>query len=222
MALTPNRGESQRGSTNRLPPAKRRRFRRLLINEHFHAVVWLLLTLGTIVLYVGGHSWLKCNYETSISAELDNAVKLYSVRPNALTRGLELTVGGTPYRPGTVDPGPLGIGKLPAAKGLLEDTSAALDRYNARLASTIGDILSEFRSSTAHPGYMVADLADVAPGVYRKEAGKQPDDPTADGEQPEEETADEKSASETTAADESSEKESGPEQEHPRARTGRQ
>ena len=179
MALITNRGTSRRAAATRLPTVKRRGWRRLWLNEHVHALAWLVVTVVILGSYVYVHSVCescKDSYVASISDELDNAVKLYTVRPNALTGGLELSVEGTTYQSGTDDAGPLGIGKLPGVKGLLGDTSVALERYNVSLASTIGEILGKFRSSTAHPGYVIADLADVAPEAYEVEASKGPRD----------------------------------------------
>ena len=126
--------------------------------------------------YVGAHLHLKPAYGTSIDEELDNAVKQYSVRPNPQTKRLELTVDGQAYDPTVYTPGPLGIGELPAAKGLLIETAYALDTYNDKLESAIGDLLGRFQTTTAYPDYVVAGLSDLAPATY--DDAIQPDERT--------------------------------------------
>lgn len=140
--------------------------RRAWLSEQLHAVLWLGLAMALIAVYVFIHVHYRPCYLNSISADLDNAVKQYTVQPNRLGRQLELTVGNTPYDPDTVDPGPLGIGELAPVKGLLVDTKVALDNYNANLARALTDLLIKFQPNVAHPGDLVAGLADVAPETY--------------------------------------------------------
>lgn len=144
------------------------RLRRIWLSEQLHAVVWLGFSIALIALYVCMHVHYQSDYEDSISADLDQAVKLYTVQPNPRSKKLELTIGNTPYDADIVDPGPLGIGELAPVKGLLVDTKVALDIYNEKLESALTDTLSRFQASVAHPGHQVANLAAVAPKTYDK------------------------------------------------------
>ena len=122
-------------------------FKRWWVTDHFHAVLWLVVMIFMLLLYIVAHNALHGPYVRSnaVNNALSSAVLLYQVQADATTGALELVLEGRVVDPADQESGPLGIGKLAAARGLLAQSKAVLDDFNRRLGSHVDFIKSAFR-----------------------------------------------------------------------------
>ena len=97
---------------------------------------------------------------------MEQSVKNYGLYTDERTGLLELRVGDEPYIENDVDPGPLGIGKLEPARGLLSSTAATLKRYHDGLQSYVDHLMRPFESNVTNPSTMIAPLSAIAPEYF--------------------------------------------------------
>ncbi len=152
----------------RPPPPRPRRWRRLWVSEHAHAVGLLLATFLFLVAYIWLHSCFEKSYKKDIFPEVRNAVKLYGLREDGRTGALEFTVDGRAYVVGSTEPGPLGVNQIASVRGLLADTSRAIAAYNAQLAEYVEQVRGSFTLSRRNPIYSWAPLSAIAPALAAK------------------------------------------------------
>ena len=125
--------------------------------------------------YIWMHNCLKCNYIRDIRPQVSEAVRLYAVRRHDVTGALVLSVGSTPYEAEATEPGPLGIGTLPQARGVLNQAAAVVEEYNLELSDYVRGLLSRFFLSPNTPHYMsmgisATRLASTSDGSSTNEA----------------------------------------------------
>lgn len=138
------------------------------LSEHWHAIVWLLSAGVVFAAYIYIHHCFRDSYLESIDQQITNSVKMYGLQVHPRTGSLELQVAGKPYVSTDPEAGPLGIGKLPAARGLLTSAATTLDKYNQDLADYVGSLLKSFSVLHTNPGYMKAPLSVIAPEFHGK------------------------------------------------------
>ena len=142
------------------------------LSQHVHALVWLAVAIVVMGLYVWGHHKLRCAYTKEIRPQVKNAVELYALRRHAITGVLELRIGEEPYVFDPDDAGPLGIGKLPEARGVLTDASAVVERYNLALRDYIKGLTAAFYPSPNNMHHMLVPLSAVNPKAEGAEESK--------------------------------------------------
>lgn len=139
------------------------------LSEHWHAIGWLVFASVALVLYVWVHKSWRGDYIEHIGPQVADAVELYVLRPNVVTGALELRVGDVPYTFDRHDQGPLGIGTLPEARGVLTRASAIVERYNLALRNYIDGIMDGFYPSPNNQHHMLVPLSTVNPNAVVKE-----------------------------------------------------
>ena len=137
------------------------------LSEHWHAIGWLVSAVVVFAAYLSIHHWLHNRYLDSIDPEITNSVKMYGLQVHPRTGILELQVAGKPYVSTDREAGPMGIGKLPAARGLLTSAATTLDKYNRDLADYVGSLLKSFSVLHTNPRYMKTPLSVIAPEFHR-------------------------------------------------------
>lgn len=129
------------------------------LTEHCHAGGWLVFALLLFATYVVAHHWLRDCYLEDIRPQVEDAVRSYGLVSNPRTGVLELYAGDTPYDRKSDARGPLGIGSLPAARGVLNDAVTVIENYNAGVRRYVEALQGEFFRSPHNQHYM----AMVAP-----------------------------------------------------------
>ena len=147
---------------NPRPGVRRHRW----LNEHIHISMCVIFSLGAFITYVSFHDSKRDNYLTEMEDMTKHSVKNYGLYTDERTGFIELRVGDEPYVENEADPGPLGIGKLEPARGLLSSTSAALKRYRDSLQSYVDHLMRAFVPNPANPSTMIAPLSAIAPAYY--------------------------------------------------------
>ena len=134
------------------------------LSEHVHAFAWLAAAIVVMALYIWIHAELRCDYIKEIRPQVRNEVKLYALRHHAVTGVLELRVDDEPYRFDPDDPGPLGIGNLPEARGgVLARAEAAIQHYNSTLHDYIEGLTAAFYPWEDNIHYMLVPQPALDP-----------------------------------------------------------
>ena len=119
------------------------RLRRAWVNDHVHVALWFVIAATLLAVYLGSHYLLRQQYLASppVEQSIAAAVHLYYVAEDDRSGRLGLMLEGEPVtlRPG--DPGPLGIGRLSPARGLLAEARSRLAAYDRRLDAFLRDLL---------------------------------------------------------------------------------
>lgn len=132
---------------------------RAWLTEHWHAAGWLVVALLLFATYVVAHQLLRDCYLEDIRPQVEDAVRSYGLVSNPRTGVLELYAGDAPYDRKSDARGPLGIGSLPAARGVLNDAVTVIENYNAGVRRYVEALQDEFFRSPHNQHYM----AMVAP-----------------------------------------------------------
>ena len=135
------------------------------LNEHLHAVVWLVFAMCLVGAYVWMHQAQRLEYIEDNRPQVASAVRVYALRPHPVTGALQVRVDNDPYTFDPEDLGPLGIGTLPEARGVLTRASAIVERYNIALRDYIEGVRDAFYPSPNNQHYMLVDLSTVYPGA---------------------------------------------------------
>lgn len=133
------------------------------LSEHCHALGWLLFAFLAVALYVWYHHEQRCDYIKHINPQVADAVQLYALRHHVVTGALEIRVGDVPYTFDPNDRGPLGIGALPEARGVLTRATEVVDRYNSALHAYIDGLLDAFYPSPNSLHHMLVPLGALDP-----------------------------------------------------------
>ena len=133
------------------------------LSEHWHAVGWLAFGVLVVGLYVWVHVAWRCDYVENIRPHVTDAVRLYALRRHVVTGALELRVGDDPYKFDPDERGPLGIGGLPEARGVITEALDVVERYNKSLHEYIDGLTGAFYPSPNNQHDMLADLTTVHP-----------------------------------------------------------
>ena len=141
------------------------------LSEHLHALGWLAFAVAATVAYVFAHHHLKCKYIADIRPQITNAVQLYALRRHDVTGALELRVAATPYELEAADRGPLGIGALPEARGVLNRASSVVERYNLELRDYFEGLLGGFFPSPNSLHHMSVNLSTISPLTAGEKTG---------------------------------------------------
>lgn len=148
------------------------------LSEHWHAFWWLVIVAVATAAYVGGHLLLRDCYIKDIRPEVKDAVQMYGVRSHNRTGVLQLHVGATVYEPDSEAPGPLAIGNLPQARGVLNHAFAVVEEYNSSVRAYVEGLRSGFFRSPHNP-YLMAVIvrpSELPPKPSPPEEGKPPDE----------------------------------------------
>lgn len=133
------------------------------LSEHVHAFAWLAAAIVVMALYISIHAVLRCDYIKEIRPQVRNAVELYVLRDHDVTSVLQLRVDDEPYRFDPDDAGPLGIGKLPEARGVLARAEAVIQHYNSALHDYIKVLTAAFYPWEDDMNYMVVPESALNP-----------------------------------------------------------
>ena len=124
------------------------------LNEHWHAAWWLVFASLVVAAYVLVHEELRCWYIKDIRPQVKDAVRSYGLVSNPRTGVLELYAGDTAYDRKSEASGPLEIGHLPAARGVLNDAVSAIEDYNQGVRRYVEWLQSAFFRSPHNPHFM--------------------------------------------------------------------
>lgn len=125
------------------------------LTEHCHAVAWLVLAAVLLLAYVVAHQRLRDCYLEDIRPQVEDAVRSYGLASNPRTGIQELYAGDTPYDRKSHARGPLGIGSLPAARGVLNNAVTVIENYNASVRRYVEALQIGFFRSPHNQHYMV-------------------------------------------------------------------
>ena len=150
------------------------RLRRAWVNDHVHVALWFVIAATLLAVYLGSHYLLRQQYLASppVEQSIAAAVHLYYVAEDDRSGRLGLMLEGEPVtlRPG--DPGPLGIGRLSPARGLLAEARSRLAAYDRRLDAFLRDLLASFTPVEGRTGWLEAPLERFAGRGFEAEAGQ--------------------------------------------------
>ena len=124
------------------------------LSEHWHAFCWIVVVAAAAAAYVFAHYRLQDRYIMDISPQVEDAVQLYGVRWHHRTGVLEFHVGATAYEPDSEAPGPLAIGKLPQARGVLNEAFNVVEEYNSGVRAYVEGLRHGFFRSPHNPYFM--------------------------------------------------------------------
>ena len=136
------------------------------LNEHIHMSICVVFSLGAFGAYLLFHHWKQSDYLTDMTPMIEHSVKSYGLYKDPRTGFLELRVGDEAYVENEAEAGPLGIGKLAPARGLLSSTAATLKRYRDSLQSYVDHLTGAFVLSTTNPNIGLAPLSVIAPKYH--------------------------------------------------------
>ena len=133
------------------------------LNEHIHIAIFVVFSLGAFGAYLYFHHWKQSDYLTDMTPMIEQSVKSYGLYKDPRTGFLELRVGDEAYVENEAEAGPLGIGKLAPARGLLSSTAATLKRYRDSLQSYVDHLTGAFVLNTMNSNTGLAPLSVIAP-----------------------------------------------------------
>lgn len=123
-------------------------------SEHWHALCWLVIVAAATAAYVFAHYRLEPYYLKDIRPQLKDAVRMYGLRRDKRTDVLELYVDTKAYDPDAAPAGPLGIGQLPEARGVLHSASEVVEEHNLGVRKYVDGLRSRFFRSPHNPHLM--------------------------------------------------------------------
>jgi hypothetical protein len=144
------------------------------VNDHAHVVAWFVIAAALLTGYIGSHFLLREAYLESPAVEraIAAAVHLYDVSEDPESGRLALMLEGEPLALRPDAAGPLGIGRLAPARGLLADARARLAVYDGRLEAYLRDLLASFTPVEGRPGWLEAPLSQFAGRGFEAEDGQ--------------------------------------------------
>jgi len=174
FSLAVPRPNAERPGSAGAPSVRVGRLQRYWLNDHIHVAVWFVVAATLLGVYLSAHFALRDRYLTSMPVEeaIAASVQLVRVSEDADTGRLELTVEGQLVVPGADSPGPLGLGRTAAARGLLSEAKSVLATYNRRLDSMLRDLLASFQPVQGRRGVLDAPLQRFAGHGFEAEPGQ--------------------------------------------------
>lgn len=164
----------QRQSYSAVPVTVTSRLSRAWVNDHVHVAAWFTVAATLLALYLSAHYLLRPQYLGSPSVEqsIAAAVHLYFVAEDDAKGRLDLMLEGEPVALRPDDPGPLGIGRLSPARGLLAEARSRLAAYDRRLDAFLRELLTSFTPVEGRAGWMQAPLERFAGRGFEAEEGQ--------------------------------------------------
>ena len=143
-------------------------FSKLWLSAHVHVAFWVIFGGIFLALYLFLHfsSFVTDSYKKEATEKLAIAAKLYQVQLNNDTGKYELLLEGEPYDLTADDAGPLGVGKMVTAKGVLTGVLDDIEEYNKAVEEFVQDFIANFRAVPGLPNAYERHLKELLDGEY--------------------------------------------------------
>ncbi len=177
-----NSGENQVGANRVIRVSGsplRRRLMRLWLSQHAHAIFWVTFGAVLLVTYFYLHltGSIHDRYQSQVKEKLAIAAKIYQIRLNNETGRYQLYVGDEPYESRSNEVGPLGIGKMITARGILAGVSEIIEDYNRSVEEYVNDFIVDFEPVAGISGSYQRPLKGLLGGDYIPDFGDENIDP---------------------------------------------